>query len=355
MQTDKPAAISLDTCPEDKEVGLSSCLFNIVVFSPLPQRTKYFKGLVHSIVEHFPSRIHFAEMDCRSTAPKVTVEFQSSAIRRGPYLTGYEEAIFHFTPEQRAQIPFLILPYLLPDLPVVLLWGQDPSTELEILPQLLKHSTRLIFDSETADNLQRFSARILAQAEASLVNLVDLNWARMKGWRDAFDEVFDTHGRLKQLRIAKKISITFNSREDDFFHKGAIQALYLQAWLASRLGWKLKHLEPGEPITRVTYSNGEDDTEIELCSEKYQESPPGSILSVEIEGGYEHHFSLKQKPGTEQATVHIASTEACELPFSVMISGPRLKYQFLKDLFYGGSSEHYLQTLQMLSQQDWKQ
>ena len=121
-----------------------------------------------------------------------SIEFHSSAVRKGPYLTGYDEANIHFSPAQKAQIPFPVLPYLLPDLPVVLIWGQDPTAEQEILPHLLSVSNRLVYDSECAENLQRFSNRILAQSDASRTDLIDLNWVRMKGWRDAFDEVFDT-------------------------------------------------------------------------------------------------------------------------------------------------------------------
>lgn len=178
----------------------------------------------------------------------------------------------------------------------ILLRGQDPTTEHEILPHLLKFSSRLIFDSECADNLQRFSGRILALADSSPINLVDLNWVRMKGWRDAFDEVFDTPGRLEQLSLAKKVSITFNARTNDCFHKGAIQALYLQAWLAAQLQWKLRHLEPGDPITRIIYFNGVNDTEVELRTQVSEAVAPGSILGVDIEGGYDHQYCLKQKP-----------------------------------------------------------
>ncbi len=347
--TAKP--IKLETCSEDRNSGLHACLFNLIVFSPSRHRSQYLEGVVQSVVENFPSRALFVEVDDSNNT--ITTEFRSSALRKGPYITGYEEIMFRVPKNECAKVPFVLLPYLLPDLPVVLLWGQDPTTEREILPHLIKYANRLIFDSENAENLQRFSHRVLAHADSSTTDLVDLNWARIKGWRDAFDEVFDSTARLEQLQLAKKIEITYNSRQDEFFHHCATQALYLQAWLSHQLGWKPRHLEPGDPATRIIYFNGSSDVTVELRSQESAERPPGSILRVEIAGAYDNCFSLQQKPGTQQAMVHISSTELCEMPFSVMIAGPRLRYQFLKDLFYSRSSRHYFNMLRVLSHQDW--
>lgn len=346
--------IKLNTASSDCSCGLNICLFNLVVFSGQKSRSEYYHNLVRSVVEHFPSRVLFVDIETDGEVSQVTTECASSAQRKGPSLTGNEEYVFHFPDNQREKVPFVLLPYLLPDLPVILFWGQDPTTEHEALPQLLKFSHRLIFDSESTENLQRFSQCILEQSDTSHTDLVDLNWARIKGWRDAFDEVFDSAARLEQLTLATKVVITYNSSENEFFHHTATQALYLQAWLAAQLGWKVRHLDPGDPVTRIVYFNGVNDTMIEISHQEAADRQPGEILSVDINGSSDNCFSLKLKSGTQQALVHIASNETCELPFSVMISGPRLRYQFLKDLFYGGSSQHYLNTLRTLSQQDWK-
>ncbi|TXI40945.1 MAG: hypothetical protein E6Q59_02870 [Nitrosomonas sp.] len=347
--------INLETCSADQVGGFHAYLFNLVVFSPFKHRTPYLQRLVQSIADNFLSRVLFVEIDDTTPNSEPVIQFQSSALRKEPNITGYEEITFKVPKDQSEKVSFLLLPYLLPDLPVVMLWGQDPTTEHEILPQLIKFSNRLIFDSETAEDLARFSHRILTHADTTSTDLVDLNWARIKGWRDAFDEVFDCPARLEQLTLAKKISITYNSRQDEFFHHCTTQALYLQGWLSHQLGWKLRHLEPSKPTTRVVYFTGSGEAIVELRGIVSDERTPGAILGVEIEGAYENDFSLVEKSGTPQAMVHISSKETCELPFSVMISGPRLRYQFLKDLFYSRSSRHYLNTLRVLSHQDWKQ
>lgn len=333
---------------EERCNSLNTYLFNLIVYSPVKERSQYFYSLVEHIADHFPSRILFIE-GAAEEQQGIATEYHG--VEQGE---GCEQITFKVPQDQRDKISFVILPHLLSDLPVVSLWGQDPTTEQDVLPHLVKFSSRLIFDSDSADNLQRFSHRILALADASLVDLVDLNWARIKGWRDAFDEVFDSPARLEQLSLAKKITITYNGSKNQYQRCSAIQALYLQAWLAAQLGWKARHLEPADPITKIVYFNGVNDMHLELVSNEAKELPSGSILGIEIEGGHDQSFSLRLAPGMQQAIVHISSLEACELPFNVMISGPRLRYQFVKDLMYGRSSQHYLGTLHLLSQQDWK-
>lgn len=334
---------------EERCNNLNTYLFNLVVYSPVKQRSPYFHHLVEQIVSHFPSRILFIEGDAEKS--EITTEYHEAQ----ELSSRCDQIIFHVPKHQRDKVSFILLPHLLPDLPVVLLWGQDPTTEHTVLPHLIKFSNRLIFDSDCAENLQTFSQRILEQAETTLIDLIDLNWARIKGWREAFSEIFDTPARLSQITLAKQISVHYNGISNEYNRMGGIQPFYLQNWLATQLGWKPRHCERDQTTTRLTYFNGVNDLTVELNAETNPQYPSGSILGIQVNAAENHTFTLKYQPGADQGTVHISSQEICELPFCVMISGPRLRYQFLKDLMYGRSSSQYFNMMDLLSQQGYKQ
>ena len=249
--------VCLSTTPEDEMAGLHASLFNLVVFSPDPSRTPYFRSLVEDIVDYFPCRVLFTEACAKRDNPSkgITTEFNSYATRKGPYLTGYEEITLRYHPSQKEQLSFRLIPYLLPDLPNYLIWGQDPTTEHDVLPALLPYAHRLIIDSETTCDLQRFTRQILGQIQGSHIDVIDLNWTRIKGWRDVVSEVFDTPVRVQQLSLAEELIIKYNGRKNSFFTHNEVQAIYLQGWLAAQLHWQLRSLERGDgstPLRRVS-------------------------------------------------------------------------------------------------------
>ena len=123
------------------------------------------------------------------------------------------------------------------------LWANDPTQKDPIAKHMHKLATRIIFDSESCSDLNHFAKTALSIPDKPVA---DLNWARIEGWRVLLSNLYRTPDRLNVLRKAQKIHITFNSHITPFFTHTRIQALYLQAWLASCLGWELKSLESGE-------------------------------------------------------------------------------------------------------------
>ena len=66
---------------------------------------------------------------------------------------------------------------------------------------------------------------------------MDLNWARLLTWRSTIAGFYDVSDYIAALSNLRTVDITFH--EGDGPH-AAVRALYLSAWLATRLGWKLK-------------------------------------------------------------------------------------------------------------------
>ena len=102
------------------------------------------------------------------------------------------------------RIPFVVLPHILSDLPVYLVWAGDPSKDDPLCYQLEQFANRLIFDSESTDNLPRFAKSVLDQYEKSHCDVADLNWARIESWREMLSMAFYSDDKLKQIENAKK-------------------------------------------------------------------------------------------------------------------------------------------------------
>src|SRR6185437_6618335 len=109
-------------------------------------------------------------------------------------------------------------------------WAEDPLKENPLSHQLECLATRIIFDSETTHDLSEFAQIILRHQAESGVGISDLNWARMENWRELFSATFHSQERLEQLKNTKTLLMTYNGSKT--------QAFYLQAWLATRLGWR---------------------------------------------------------------------------------------------------------------------
>ncbi len=333
------------------EEGLTDCLFNLIVYAHHPDQVASLKVLMEAITERFPCRIIFIQSE-ETPEPRLEVKgFVHSGTRRS--LPDYEEVRISVSRSDLNRVPYVVLPYLLSDLPVFLLWGQDPSLEREVLPSLLHMANRLIVDSESTDDLHRFSQEILSLREWGQLDLIDLNWARISGWREVIRKVFDSSDRLQNLSKATEVTIRYNQVEGLLKAGTQTQALYLQAWLADRFGWSLKNMARDDKKKLATYRHNTGETTVVLFPDSEFGRPPGMLLSVEISEPDKSQFSMMRLPNSRQVLVHVSSAEACELPFTLLLPGVRRSYPFLKELFYAPGSPQYFTMLHLLAKQDW--
>ena len=160
---------------------VKACLFNLIVYTHDPNRVDYFKKITSLIKEQFPCRLFFIEGSTAFPRERLTLNSkQKEGKERGScnsiYICAGEDQLLH--------IPFLLLPLLIPDLPIYLLWGQNPAASSIILPSLEKLASRLIFDAEESWNVQEFAANLVNKILSSPAEIIDMNWARISGWRE---------------------------------------------------------------------------------------------------------------------------------------------------------------------------
>ncbi len=125
-----------------------------------------------------------------------------------------------------------ILDQVLPnELPAWLWWNGNLDEAPELLRELAVQNRRLIIDTALGDPLQclHFSHERINSGQA----INDLNWLRLRTWRETLAMVFDPPDRRDSLKNVIKLDIDIEGNHP-------VQGLLLAAWISERLGWKLQ-------------------------------------------------------------------------------------------------------------------
>src|SRR3989344_3764319 len=265
-------------------------LFNLLVFNRLSTRTDYFRNIVQKVVENFPCRILFISEDPASDHPYLKTAVSVVIPRAGDNLgIACDQIDIGVSGAALEKVPFLIFPHLIPDLPTYLLWAEDPSVPHPLFDPLSELATRIIFDSESADNLLHFATTLLDLKKNRGIDVADMNWARTEGWRDLIASTFHSQERQEMLKKTSLVRIIYNAQETEFFCHLKIQAIYLLAWLSSRLHWTFEKVSP-----TLHFQLESLDARIE--SETWKQLGPGTVIAVELHTSSQEHFEAKRIP-----------------------------------------------------------
>ncbi|MBB65295.1 MAG: hypothetical protein CMO81_09550 [Waddliaceae bacterium] len=331
---------------------IRACLFNLIIYSREPRRTAYFHSLVQMIIENFPCRIIFIE-GTGNDDDFIRTDVSVKGSGKGGEIA-CDQIRIQASGESMAKVPFLLLPHIVPDLPVYLLWGQDPTQDNHILPHLEGFANKVIFDSETTDNLQRFSKEMLHQMQTWESTITDLNWARVSAWRNLFAQTFEDPEDIDHLQSSQKIAIKYNATKDDTCRNCQVQAIYLQGWLAGRLRWMFKELERNGKEVKITYITHSGSVEITLEPSFREDLPAGSIIGINVFGSHQSHYAMERIESTRQVKISISSYDQCQIPHYTLLSNLERNHSLMKEIFYDTNSHHYSNMLQAISQMDWR-
>lgn len=331
---------------------MKACLFNLVIYAKEEKRASYLQQLEQTVLERFPCRIIFIQHD--STNPKqLDVAINSQQRNKTNKKFNYDEIFIRAGTEMLSRVPFLVIPNLVPDLPIYLLWGQDPSTEKEILPRLENYASRLIFDSECSSHLKQFATDMIQLMKNRKTGIMDLNWATISGWRDALASVFDTPDCLNLLKTSPVITIVYNKHDTSFVRSPETKAIYLQSWLAARLGWKFVSTKQDPQKRITTYKNSQGETTVTLVADSIESLPSGAIVSFNAVNT-DCDFQIQRKNEQSKVIVHTTRCDRCELPYALSLPDIKHRSTFMTEIFFQSINGHYHSTLEMMAQGDWE-
>lgn len=328
-----------------KTQKMRACLFNLIVFNQLSTRTDYIRGIVQKIIETFPCRVLFVSHD--SDPSKNYLKTAVSVIAsEGKNANICDDIDIGVAGSDWERVPYVILPHILPDLPIYLLWAENPLPNHPLFQPLSTLANRVIFDSESAENLLGFSKTLLSLKEQKKHDIADLNWGRLEGWRDLLSSTFDSQDRINDLKDIKEISIVYNARATEYFCHLKIQAMYLLAFLSARLGWNFQCVKKKDCIHRFTF-NGHITATIEPAD--WEGLAPGAILTMSIKTNKQTHYQFTRDSKLHhQVTVQISTPERCDLPYQFILGKTPMGQSLLREVFLKGTSSFFLQALQQM-------
>lgn len=328
-----------------------ACLCNLILYSFDDKQRDYFKQLIHLITDQYPCRVIVIHEDRESQSSYLNLRVVTDEKGRRSGLP-YDQMIIEVAGDELEKVPFLIIPYFVPDLPIYLMWGEDPGSSNVVLSQLQKVTTRFIFDSDNIDDLKKFSLSLLSLLEHSSASFLDMNWARIGGWREMMAQTFDSPERFQQLAASRSVKVLYNNSPSDIFDQLEIQAIYFQAWLAAQLQWEFVKLERKNERLVIHYKRNDQTIKVSLEPDIDEHLPSGELVGIEI-SNQENYFCEMERQ-KDQVVIHCSTQYQCELPFKLLLPNIYSGRTLMQEIFYQRTSEHYIHMLQLISRMDWR-
>ncbi len=124
-------------------------------------------------------------------------------------------------------VPGVVLPLAVPDLPVIL-WSRSPRLfATAAFPKIAQMSGKLIVDTSAFAEPGRALALLSKHVEDRLT--ADLAWSRVTRWRETISQVFDNCDCLQALSRYTDAVVEYGGKTP------GTEALYLAAWLQNGL------------------------------------------------------------------------------------------------------------------------
>lgn len=328
---------------------MRASLFNLIFYTEQTSRTDYVRTIAHKVIEKFPSRVIFITSD-----KKANDDFLQTGVSVLPVGNAKSEIAcdlieIKVSKATEKKIPFLILPHILTDLPIYVIWAKDPQVEDPLLQQLEKMASRLIFDSECSETLPGFAATLLNIHQNLNADVADLNWARMESWRDLLSSTFYTEERLEHLKKTKTIQIFYNGLKSEAYCHTLLQSIYLQGWLACQLDWKLIRADSQKTGFSFLYQKPGGQVEVTLYPEEHPAIHPGAIVSVDLTTEDEVHFSFgRDLQFPHQVSMRFSTLDRCAIPLKYFFAKAESGQSLVKEISNKGTSAHYLKLLKLL-------
>lgn len=329
-----------------------ACLFTLIIYAHDPRRASYLQELVETILDKFPCRLIYIQSDNKTEKPYFHVDVSnviSGQVQSGLTIT-CDQISIKVSENQLSRVPFVIMPHIIPDLPVYLLWGQNPFEESAIFPYLQPYASRVIFDSECSDSLKSFCKEMQKNLDILKIDVMDINWAFISNWRDMLVQLIDTREKGSELDLCHSITITYNNYKSETFQHPEIRSIYLQGWLASRLKWRYLGMQKQEQNLIINYETPKKPIAVILSPDALLDLPPGGIASIDISNPTGTSYYIARKPNLSQVVIHISTLDKCELPFTLPLPNVHRGLTFLKEIFYSSLGDHYREMLKMVSQ-----
>lgn len=315
---------------------MRACLFNLIIYAKKNQRGEYLNALVEKMIQKFPSRIVFISIDPESSG-KIETSVDVLTADTGKQQIMCDLINIDVSHDKKDKIPFLMLPHILPDLPVYMVHAADPCENDPTGISLETYATRVIYDSEASNSLPQFAKAVLEHHKAKKCQIADLSWGRIEGWRQLFIDTLSP----EELKEIQEITITYNDIESETYRHPKIQSTFIQAWLATQLGWKLKG------CTKEGFEY--EGVKVNLVPGKLEGLYSGRIIDLTITIGNGSSITfVRMKNPLHHIRIEKSTQDACMMPTTYIFDQNAIGLSLVREICHSNTSSHFLKLMQFL-------
>lgn len=326
---------------EQTRQRLPASLFTLLLYLPSRSLLPRYERLVHTLLQKIPCRLIWILQEESLSSLRTSVG--SLPFSQGGSSLFCEEIRLETPSSLLERIPFLLLPHLIPDLPVYLLWAEDPTHQPPLLSSLAAMAQRVIFDTAAPSSLPDYAQALLSLLDALHGEVGDLHWSSTMGWRHLLATTFAQAEDFAAFAGKATLRFAYTPGEGPY----PMEVLYLQAWLAARLSGIPLRLLPKKEGVELDYKTPEGMLHFLLTPHYTSDFAPSTLTDIEILGGENQAtYTFKRRPHSQQVFVQHSDSYQCDLPYCRTLSeGGKL----LDELFYPPVSTHYRDMLTLLA------
>ncbi len=259
--------------------AIRTSLVNMVVHADDDDTAAQARSVIEELAAHHPSRA--LVVVARPSEGESQIDASLSAhCHLAPGLDQQvccEEVTLHVSGRAAFHLHSIIVPLLIPDLPVVVWWTGPLPEQSHLIEELCGVADHFIVDSSRFADELRDLARVRELSSLHDCAIGDLNYERVRSWRDLVESHTGAAGLAAWLPFVKSAEIRYAEGSK---HRPS-QAILFLAWLAEHCAWDLSSAS-ARGSNRLTLKQDGREIPVYLEPVKYDGIDRGWLVSIKL-------------------------------------------------------------------------
>lgn len=265
-----------------------SCVLNLLIYAAAGKADYRLDETLIEVTGRHPSRaiVLIEDRESKKTLLDSWVTSRCTLPTSNSRQVCCEQITIKASTDRVREAPSAIASLVLADLPVYLWWRDAPRFGDALFERCASLSDRILVDSGAARSTGEGFHEIARFLDRSARHnpLMDLNWTRLSTWRSIVAGFYDVAEHRPYLDTVQQVKISYQASASADI---APRAVYLAAWLASRLDWNLVRAETKTEsgFARFVFTSGSREVQIDLQSMLGQDENQGRLEEVVLTTG----------------------------------------------------------------------
>lgn len=243
--------MTADNVRTSQNINVRTSVLNLVICAPDVETAQRASATIRDLSSTHVARVILLVLDTTEGSPGAVTTW--ATLRSFPIISdtmrhNFEQVTVLVAGSAIRATSNILQPLLKPHLPTYIWWLGDPPSDNTLLRNLTQLSNRIIVDSSSFfQPEQSLHTLVSFLDEAPDCALSDLNWGRITPWRSLVAQFFDMAefksylGGIDTINIEHAVTNTVQTTRTALgdISPSPTRALFLAAWLKTRLGWQL--------------------------------------------------------------------------------------------------------------------